>query len=223
MRHVAGGEIREIIFRQRLQGEARAAGADRQHRAIAVAFQHDLGAVGQFAHDVVEHMRRHGGRPGGSGFRRQRFRHLEVEVGGFQRQSRALGAKQHVAEDRDGVATLDHTMDVSQRFQQLRAFDGNLHCNTRPIRRWKSRAAQGARRASETRRARSKLDLIRPVGEPKVARMARQRKRCVAPFPTFCRGIDTFAEPPRPWPERSLEGYCWAGAAREPSIPAIGA
>jgi hypothetical protein len=37
-------------------------------------------------------------------------------------------------------------MDVPQRFQELRAFDGNLHCNTRLIRRWKSRAAPKARR-----------------------------------------------------------------------------
>jgi hypothetical protein len=33
-------------------------------------------------------------------------------------------------------------MDVAQRLQQLRAFDGDLHCNTRLILRWKSRAAQ---------------------------------------------------------------------------------
>src|ERR1700694_1610943 len=35
-------------------------------------------------------------------------------------------------------------------------------------------------------KVRSKLDLIRPFGgDPKVARMARKRKRCVRPFPTF--------------------------------------
>jgi hypothetical protein len=55
-------------------------------------------------------------------------------------------------------------MDVAQRFQELRAFDGNLHCNTRPIRRWKSRAAQRRAAAFETRKARSKLDLIEPLG-----------------------------------------------------------
>jgi hypothetical protein len=37
-------------------------------------------------------------------------------------------------------------MDVAQGFQKLRAFDGNLHCNTRPIRRWKSRGGPKARR-----------------------------------------------------------------------------
>ena len=64
-----------------------------------------------------------------------------VEIGRLQRQPGVFGADQHVAQNRDGVATLDHAMDVAQRFQQLRAFDGDLHCNTRQILRWKSRAA----------------------------------------------------------------------------------
>jgi hypothetical protein len=37
-------------------------------------------------------------------------------------------------------------MDVAQGFQKLRAFDGNLHCNTRPIQRWKSRGGPKAHR-----------------------------------------------------------------------------
>ncbi len=113
MRHVAGRKIGKIVFRQGLQREARAAGADRQHRTVAVAFQHDLRAVGQFAHDVVKHMRRHGGRTAGCGFRRQRLGHLKVEVGGLQRQPRVFGPDQHVAEDRNGVAAFDHAMDVA--------------------------------------------------------------------------------------------------------------
>jgi hypothetical protein len=53
-------------------------------------------------------------------------------------------------------------MHVAQRLQQLRAFDGDLHCNTRLIQRWKSRAAERRAAASETRKAQSKLDLIEP-------------------------------------------------------------
>ena len=83
MRHVAGGKIGKIVFGQGLQREARPAGADRQYRAVAVAFQQDLGTVGQFADDVVKHMRRHSGGTGGCGFRRQRFRHLEIKVRGL--------------------------------------------------------------------------------------------------------------------------------------------
>src|SRR3984957_315864 len=43
-----------------------------------------------------------------------------------------------------------------------------------------------------------------PKGDPKVARMARQRKRCLRPFPTFCAGNPTFpcvpGEALNPWP-----------------------
>ncbi|MEZ0058327.1 hypothetical protein ABIF26_003835 [Bradyrhizobium elkanii] len=104
---------REVALGQGLQREARAAGTHRQHRAVAIGFQHDLRAVGQLADDVVEHVRGHRGRAGGSGFGGQGLRHLEVEVGRFQRQFGALGADQHVAEDRDGVATLDHAVNVT--------------------------------------------------------------------------------------------------------------
>ena len=165
MRHLAGGKIRKIVLGQRLQRKARAAGLDRQHRAVAVAFQHDLRPVRQFAHDVVKHMRRNGRGTGGRGFSRQRLGDFEIEVGGFQRQPRVLGPDQHVAEDRNGVAPLDHAVHVAQRFQELRAFDGNLHCHTRLIRRGKSRAAPKAHRGVWTRKAdRSWIRPVRPGG-----------------------------------------------------------
>ena len=147
MRHVAGGEIGKVALGQRLQREARAAGADRQHRAVAVAFEHDLRAVGQLAHDVVEHVRGNRGRAASAGLGGERLRHLEIEIGRLQRKLRVLGAQQHVAEDRDGVAPLDHAVHVAQRFQELRAFDGDLHCNIRPIQHgmsWGCRAAAAA-------------------------------------------------------------------------------
>lgn len=155
MRHVAGGEIGEVAFRQRLQRETRASRADRQHRAIAVAFQHDLRAIRQLAHDVVEHVGRNRGRSAGAGFGRQRFGHFKVEVGGLQAEARLVGADQHVAQYRDCVAAFDHAMNVAQRFQELRPLDGNLHDNsarsqvpeqvrtrrTSPYRYWRCRTA----------------------------------------------------------------------------------
>ncbi len=185
MRHVAGGEVREVAFGQGLQREARAAGADRQHRTVAVGFQHDLRAVGQFADDVVEHMRRHGGGAAGRGLRRQRFGHLEVEVGRLQRQPGVFGADQHVAENRDGVAALDHAMDVAQRFQQLRAFDGDLHCITRQ--RWKSRAA-GARqrRGIGNPKSRIRIGLDQTPGGPQGGADGAPVQGRQAPVPHFC-------------------------------------
>ena len=128
VRHLACGEIRKIAFWQSLQREARAPRADRQHRAIAVAFQDDLRAIGQLAHDVVEHMRRHRRRSRGSrDICRQRFRHFEIEVGRFQRELAGLGPEQHVPENWNGVAAFDHAMDMAQRFQQLRTLDSDFH------------------------------------------------------------------------------------------------
>ena len=166
MRHVARGKIREIAFGQRLQRETRAAGADREHGTVAVGFQHDLRAVRQLAHDVVEHMRRHGGRAAGSGFRGQGLRHLEVEVGRLQRQAGIFGADQHVAEDRNGIAAFDHAMDVAQRFQKLRALDGDLHCNTRLIPEMEKPGGRKARRGNGDPKSRIKSDLIKPPGGP---------------------------------------------------------
>ena len=130
MGHVAGGEIGEIAFRQGLQREARAPGADCQHGAVAVALQHDLRAVRQLAHDVIEHVRGHGGGAAGGGFGGERFGDFEIEVGGFQAEARLVGADQHVAEDRNRIPPFDHAVNVAQRFQELRALDGNLHDNS---------------------------------------------------------------------------------------------
>jgi hypothetical protein len=131
--HVAGGEIGEVALRQRLQREARAAGADRQHGAVAGGLQHDLRAFGQLAHDLVEHVRRHGGGParrhlGGDG-----LGHFEIEIGGLEGQLRFVGLDQHIGQNRDRVAPLDHAMDVAQRLQQSRAFDSDLHAGPRSI------------------------------------------------------------------------------------------
>ena len=84
MRHLAGGEIGEVAFRQRLQGEARAPGAEREHGAVAGAFDHDLRALGQLAHDLVEHMRRHGGGAARRHLGGDAVDDFEIEVGGLQ-------------------------------------------------------------------------------------------------------------------------------------------
>src|SRR5207244_2063184 len=61
------------------------------------------------------------------------------------------------AEDRNRIAALDHAVDMAQRLQELRAFDRNLHCTTRPIPKetqiWKSRAAGRAPRHRRPRKA----------------------------------------------------------------------
>ena len=51
-----------------------------------------------------------------------------------------LGPEQHVGEDRNRVAPLDHAMDVAERLQQLGAFDGDLHVGPRSIRELQKRS-----------------------------------------------------------------------------------
>jgi len=53
--------------------------------------------------------------------------HLHVQVGGGERQAVAPGAQQHVGQDRNGVATLDHALDVPQGPEKRGSFDGQLH------------------------------------------------------------------------------------------------
>ena len=57
------------------------------------------------------------------------FVDLQVEVGRHQPQ-RAVFTRldQHVAEDGDGIAPLDHRLDMAQALQEGRPFDRRLHC-----------------------------------------------------------------------------------------------
>ena len=88
-----------------------------------LGIERDLGAVGQLSHDVVEHVRGNRARARLLDRGRHAVDDLHVEVGRLQRQLVALGAQEHVGEDRDGVAPLDDAMDVVERLQEVRPFD----------------------------------------------------------------------------------------------------
>ena len=132
MTHFAGGEIGKIAFRQRLQREARAARAQRKHGTVARTFEHDLRAVRQFAHDVVEHVGRYGRRPAGGNLGRGRVRHFQIEICRFQTQLAAVGLHQDVRKNWNGIAPLDHAMDVAKRLQKFCTLYGNFHGNPAP-------------------------------------------------------------------------------------------
>ena len=44
------------------------------------------------------------------------------------------------------MTTFDHTVHVAKRFQELRPFDGNLHCNTRLMPKMETPGGHKARR-----------------------------------------------------------------------------
>ena len=134
MTHVAGGEIGEIAFRQRLQRKARTTRAQRKYGAVTRPFEDNLRAIGQLAHDVVKHMCRHGRRTAGGNLGCGRVRHFKIEIRGFQAQLAAVGLHQDVGENWNGIAALDHAMDVAQRLQKLCTLYGNFHGNPAPAR-----------------------------------------------------------------------------------------
>jgi hypothetical protein len=141
---VARGEVREVAFGQGLQHEARAAGADLHLARIARHLERDLGTLGQFPHDVVDDVRRHGGRARGRGLRRDGLRHLDVEIRGLESQAPFVGAQEDVRQDRDRVAPLDDAMDVPERPQQRRSLDSNSHGPTRLVGAFAQDTAPGA-------------------------------------------------------------------------------
>ena len=57
----------------------------------------------------------------------------KVHIGGGQVQMLALRLDQDVRKDRYGVAPFHHALHMSERFQELRAFDGELHGTRRVV------------------------------------------------------------------------------------------
>ena len=133
MRHFACRQIGKVALRQRLQDEAGATGADRQHAAIAGGVERDLGPLGELAHDLVEHMGGHGCRAPRPDLGRDRLDDFELEIGGLERQLGMICLDQHIGENRNGVAAFDHAMDMTERFQQRGAFDGDFHVFIPPV------------------------------------------------------------------------------------------
>src|SRR5262249_11880231 len=83
--------------------------------------------------DLVEHVRRYRGRAAGADLGGDRLGDLDVEVGRFEGELRFLRLDQHVGENWNGIAPLDHAMDMAERLQERCAFDGDLHFSIRPL------------------------------------------------------------------------------------------
>ena len=99
----------------------------------ASRFNLHLGAVGQLAHDVVQHVRRHRHGAGLRDVGRRLVRHLALEVGGLELQRPLRGLEQDVGQDGNGRAPLDHARHVAEGSQKLTAFDHQLHEPASPV------------------------------------------------------------------------------------------
>ena len=159
----------------------------RQPLLLDVALDLDLGAVGQLAHDVVQDVggHRHGARLRHVG--RRLLLHLALEVGGLELQGIARRLEQHIRQNGDGRAPLDHARDVTECPHQLTALNHQLHALASP-RRMICRVRLGA---SRTRRAMHR-EIVRQSEKPleRIGRFAGSVK--VDRDAVLCKG--------RPWP-----------------------
>ncbi|KAF0120219.1 MAG: hypothetical protein FD148_3590 [Methylocystaceae bacterium] len=124
---VAGGDVGKVTLRQTRQIEPRTPRTQRQLSGVARRLQRDLRALRQFAHDVIERMRRQRGRAGLGDLRRGLLGNLQIEIGGLERQRAVLGGQQHVRQDRNGRASLHHAVNMAERPQQRRSLNRDLH------------------------------------------------------------------------------------------------
>ncbi len=122
-----GRHDREVAGRQDRQVEFRAAGLDHQTGVVAVVAERNLGAVGQFADDLVEGVGRGGDLALDIHLGLGLVDHLHVEVGGGERQLVVAGAEQNVGQDRNGIAALDDALHVPEGLEERGSFDGQLH------------------------------------------------------------------------------------------------
>src|SRR5207344_165356 len=74
---------------------------------------------------------RHGRRTAGGDLGRCRVGHFQIEICRFQTQLAAVGLHQDVGENWNGIASLDHAMDVA-RLQKFCTLYGNFHENPAP-------------------------------------------------------------------------------------------
>ena len=126
---------RIILRRQAGEGEGRAARAQRPSALRPpLALQLDLGALAQFADDVVERVRRRGGPAFAldlapatrSTISRSISVALSASLPGF-------GAQQHVRENRDRRPPFDDALHMAQRLEEGRPFDGQFHVATQEL------------------------------------------------------------------------------------------
>jgi len=83
--------------------------------------------IRQFADDIEEGVRRHGGRPASGNRRRYALDDRQVHVGGRQGERIVRGLDQDVGEDRDGIAPLDDALHMREGLQEGAALDGKFH------------------------------------------------------------------------------------------------
>ena len=118
---------REIFLWQGRQRKVRPARGHGQPARRTVFGQRHQRAVGKFSHDLVQGHSGYGCRTGALDLGRGLVEHLDVEVGGAELDAVAFGFDQHVGQDRDGVAALDHRLRLADGLEQRATFYTEFH------------------------------------------------------------------------------------------------
>ncbi len=125
-RQLALGNHGEIVARERGELELGAPCHDR-HPAFGGGEAH-LAAFWQLAGDIEQGVRGNGGGAGRLDIGGDMLVDLEIKIGRHQLDGAVRRRfDQHVGEDGNGIAPLDHRLDVAQALQQGCAFDRGLH------------------------------------------------------------------------------------------------
>ena len=124
---IVDAERGEVVGRQRLQRELGRPARDGEASLLAVPRKLDIGALGQLAHDVVEHMGGHGGGAfalgrTGTVSTSSMSRSVAVSFSSF-----LAAATQDIGQDGDGVAALHHARHMGERLGKAGFVDGEPH------------------------------------------------------------------------------------------------
>ena len=115
MAEIARREIGKIAFRQRLEMEARAARTQKQLRRLACHIERNLGSVRQFAHNLVEDMRRQRRPTRLSHIRRQPVGDFKIEIGRLEQNRTAFRTEKNIGQDRNRRAPFDDAVHMAER------------------------------------------------------------------------------------------------------------
>ena len=125
------GELRELFRRQGGKREGGPPAAQPDAVRAVFGLQLHLRAIGQLAGDVVKHLRRQRGAAARDRIGVHSLHGAQLQVGRREAQPPVRRFEHDIAQNRDGVGPFDHALRMAERFQELAAFDGELHRRSR--------------------------------------------------------------------------------------------
>ncbi len=146
VRHLVGSDVGKVRARQTGKLKSRRACCQVYSPAAFIHSERHLRAIGQFAHDVVEHVRRHSGFAGRISGRGNGLAHLDVQIRRLEAEHTFARSDVDIGQYRDRHAPLDDARHMLKGLEQRGPFDRQSHGRFP----WNSLTGSGARRAGFT-------------------------------------------------------------------------